>query len=92
MSLKPTERDNILMELKATTSRLDERSLNQWNTTEKIEKHLGQLNDNVKQNTIRSFNNQLSINKLWKVLLGGFSVLFTIIGVVAGLSKLMGLY
>ena len=37
--MKPTERDELLIELKESFGRVDERTRNIWRSVEKIEKH-----------------------------------------------------
>ncbi len=72
--MKPTQRDELL-------GRLDERSLNTWQTVEKIEKHVDRLNGAVAKNTaFRVWG--------WRIililLLGG--------GSTAGILKGIGLF
>lgn len=70
--MKPQERDNLL-------ERLDERTTNTWTMIEKIETHLGKLNDSVIENT--HFRKMI---KPWFVAI--------IAGVVASVLRVIGIF
>ncbi len=59
--MKLQERDELW-------GRLDERTCNIWVLTEKMEKHLKELNDSVAKNTISCSENKTSNRNLWTVI------------------------
>jgi len=76
--MRPQERDDLLI-------RIDERTNNIWNVTEKQEKHLKNLNGKVAEAIIKAAENtkdiegnRRSINLVWKVLIAT--------GVISGLG------
>jgi len=56
-------------------SKLDERSLNTWKTTERIEKHLELLNGSIADAIKQVASDKASISALWKVLIAIIGVL-----------------
>lgn len=66
--MKQADRDELL-------GRLDERTSNTWTLVEKMEKHLGKLNDSVLENTISCAKNKTGVRNLWAVI--GFVAIVT---------------
>ena len=76
--MKPLERDNLLI-------RLDERTRNIYNLTEKQEDHLSKLNDALSKHAIGIEGNRVSIKWLRIILIsvilgGGGAGLYNIFG------------
>ena len=66
--VKQQDRDELL-------GRLDERTSNTWTLVEKMEKHLGKLNDSVLENTISCAKSRTGVRNLWAVI--GFVAIVT---------------
>ena len=56
-------------------SKLDERSLNTYRTTTRIEKHLEILNGTIVETIKQASSNKASISALWRVLIAVIGVL-----------------
>ena len=80
--MKPAERDNLLI-------RLDERTQNIWNLTEKQEAHLSKINDAIAEHTTSIAVNKNSIRLQWKIFGGTFTIISAAIALVL---KLLGVY
>lgn len=74
--MNAAERDALL-------ARLDERSTNTWNSVEKIEKHLGRLNETVAENSTGVAVNKSGLKRVYW-LMGGSGLI-----IVGGIVELV---
>ena len=79
--MKAPERDELLI-------RLDEKTNNIWNLTEKQEQHLDRLNSSLSDHAVQIAQNKTSIKWIVRVLSAGG----LIGGAGTGVSKLLGLW
>lgn len=79
--MKPAERDNLLIELKETFGRIDERTQNIYSLTEKQEAHLSKLNESMLKHAVQISTNKGSIKWIRMLLI---AVGLLIIGIIGG--------